>query len=121
MELSGPAPFSDTGAEVIARTVDAEAESHIETEGDLDTFYEVARSVEAIREVGAKRVALQFPDEWLGDAAKVARELSGRLGEEVQVVTLADTSYGSCCVDEVAASHADADLVIHYGRSCLSP
>lgn len=34
---------------------------------------------------------------------------------------LADTSYGSCCVDEIAAEHVNADVVIHYGRSCLSP
>ncbi|KAL4905355.1 Diphthamide biosynthesis protein 2 [Aspergillus multicolor] len=34
---------------------------------------------------------------------------------------LADTSYGTCCVDEVAAEHVDADVVVHYGRSCLSP
>jgi diphthamide biosynthesis protein 2 len=34
---------------------------------------------------------------------------------------LGDTSYGSCCVDEVAAEHVDADVVVHYGRSCLSP
>ena len=34
---------------------------------------------------------------------------------------LADTSYGACCVDEVAAEHADADVVVHYGRACLSP
>jgi diphthamide biosynthesis protein 2 len=34
---------------------------------------------------------------------------------------LADTSYGACCVDEVAAEHVDADVVVHYGRSCLSP
>lgn len=34
---------------------------------------------------------------------------------------LADTSYGLCCVDEVAAEHVDADVVVHYGRSCLSP
>lgn len=34
---------------------------------------------------------------------------------------LADTSYGSCCVDEIAAEHVSADVVIHYGRSCLSP
>jgi diphthamide biosynthesis protein 2 len=33
---------------------------------------------------------------------------------------LADTSYGSCCVDEVAASHVDAEAVVHYGRACLS-
>lgn len=34
---------------------------------------------------------------------------------------LADTSYSSCCVDEIAAEHADADAVVHYGRACLSP
>jgi diphthamide biosynthesis protein 2 len=33
---------------------------------------------------------------------------------------LADTSYGSCCVDEVAAQHASCDLIVHYGFSCLS-
>jgi hypothetical protein len=33
---------------------------------------------------------------------------------------LADTSYGSCCVDEVAAQHANCDLIVHFGFSCLS-
>ena len=26
----------------------------------------------------------------------------------------------SCCVDEVAAEHIDADAIIHYGPSCLT-
>jgi diphthamide biosynthesis protein 2 len=26
----------------------------------------------------------------------------------------------SCCVDEVAAQHVDADAVVHYGRACMS-
>lgn len=34
---------------------------------------------------------------------------------------LADTSYGACCTDEIAAEHVEADVVVHYGRSCLSP
>ncbi|KAI9884595.1 MAG: WD repeat-containing protein jip5 [Watsoniomyces obsoletus] len=34
---------------------------------------------------------------------------------------LGDTSYGACCVDEIAAEHIDAEVVVHYGRSCLSP
>ena len=34
---------------------------------------------------------------------------------------LADTSYGACCVDEIAAEHVDADVVVHYGQACLSP
>lgn len=41
--------------------------------------------------------------------------------EPEKLFILADTSYGACCVDEVAAEHASADVVIHYGRSCLSP
>ena len=27
----------------------------------------------------------------------------------------------SCCVDEVAAEHIQADVVVHYGRACRSP
>jgi diphthamide biosynthesis protein 2 len=43
----------------------------------------------------------------------------GRVRERLFI--LADTSYGACCVDEIAAEHVDADVVVHYGRSCLSP
>lgn len=48
------------------------------------------------------------------------KERADKDQEEI-VFILGDTSYGSCCVDEVAAEHVDADVVIHYGRSCLSP
>ncbi|KAK0272966.1 Diphthamide biosynthesis protein 2 [Friedmanniomyces endolithicus] len=40
---------------------------------------------------------------------------------EERLCILADTSYGACCVDEIAAEHVDAEVVVHYGRSCLSP
>jgi len=43
------------------------------------------------------------------------------IAERIRLYILADTSYGSCCVDEIAAEHVDADIVVHYGRSCLSP
>ena len=65
-----------------------------------------------------------------GDLAggDVAEKLEGmKIGEdkeeeeEERLFILADTSYGACCVDEVAAEHVDADVVVHYGRSCLSP
>lgn len=39
----------------------------------------------------------------------------------LKLTILADTSYGACCVDEIAAEHVDADVVVHYGRTCLSP
>ncbi|KAK1830087.1 putative diphthamide synthesis protein-domain-containing protein [Podospora conica] len=38
-----------------------------------------------------------------------------------RIYILADTSYSACCVDEIAAEHVDAEAVVHYGRSCLSP
>lgn len=41
--------------------------------------------------------------------------------DDERLCILADTSYGACCVDEVAAEHVDADVVVHYGRTCLSP
>lgn len=37
-----------------------------------------------------------------------------------QVYVLADTTYNSLSVDEVAATHVDADCVVHYGRASLT-
>ncbi|AGO12448.1 AaceriAER097Cp [[Ashbya] aceris (nom. inval.)] len=34
---------------------------------------------------------------------------------------LADTAYSPCCVDEVAAEHVQADVVVHFGDTCLNP
>lgn len=58
----------------------------------------------------------QVPSRPQGSSAHVE---SGDAAERIYI--LADTSYSSCCVDEVAAEHVDADVVVHYGRSCLSP
>ncbi|KAF2670663.1 diphthamide biosynthesis protein 2 [Microthyrium microscopicum] len=41
--------------------------------------------------------------------------------QELSLFVLGDTSYGACCVDEIAAEHVDAQVVVHYGRACLSP
>ena len=41
--------------------------------------------------------------------------------DDERLCILGDTSYGACCVDEVAAEHVDAQVVVHYGRTCLSP
>ncbi|KAJ5287870.1 hypothetical protein N7478_003556 [Penicillium angulare] len=58
------------------------------------------------------------------DVSQSVSELSVNEDKEKwspRLYILADTSYGTCCVDEVAAEHVDADVVVHYGRSCLSP
>eukprot|EP00658_Telonema_sp_P-2_P024234 TRINITY_DN19734_c0_g1_i2.p1 TRINITY_DN19734_c0_g1~~TRINITY_DN19734_c0_g1_i2.p1 ORF type:complete len:488 (-),score=109.04 TRINITY_DN19734_c0_g1_i2:277-1740(-) len=41
--------------------------------------------------------------------------------KDARVYILGDTSYSPCCVDEVAAQHMKADLVVHLGASCLTP
>lgn len=96
-----------------------------------------------------KRITLQFPDSLVCDAAAVAQTLQARLGLDVmensyfkqesggdarskaredistnedtqRLWILADTSYSSCCVDEVAAEHVHADLLLHFGDACLN-
>ena len=37
------------------------------------------------------------------------------------VFILGDTTFGSCCVDTVAAQHLRADWIVHYGPACLTP
>ncbi len=70
-------------------------------------------------------VALQFPDILLKDSTDIVEILE----EEIKIQNpsikyefyiLADTSYGSCCVDAVAAQHVNANCMLHYGTACLS-
>lgn len=72
-----------------------------------------------------ERVALQFPDEALVDSVPLYHALQDALqmltDTPPKLYILADTSYGSCCVDEVAAAHVQADALVHYGHACLSP
>ena len=162
MEASG-APVLSTPAEHIfeAPVPITQAGTRLSDE-QLYVQYEIRRTVNEIRSGKWKRVALQFPDDMLGDAPRVcenlkkdlkserkadakkaiegvaegiakvaiedeievdvARNISAPVEDEEEHLTiLGDTSYGACCVDEVAAEHCSAEVVVHYGRSCLSP
>ncbi|KAJ3208010.1 Diphthamide biosynthesis protein 2 [Entophlyctis luteolus] len=95
---------------------------------DSEEFFEIDRTVEVVLKGSYKNVALQFPDSLLPYATDVALILQNRVNGSAAsgsfagctFYILADTTYGSCCVDEVAAEHVHADLVVHYGRTCLS-
>jgi diphthamide biosynthesis protein 2 len=125
------------------------AAGHHETLSDeeLEVRYEIARTVDDIKQHGWRKVALQFPDDMLSHSVRVYQMLArgikdhatatsngtSRLtdklenlnideqNQDTKLTILGDTSYGSCCVDEIAAEHVDADAVVHYGRACLSP
>lgn len=86
----------------------------------LEKFH-VRRTVEAIRKAQYSRIALQFPDSLLSEAPGVCAALNQCLGPDHMVFILGDTAYGSCCPDEVAAQHLNADSIVHYGRACLAP
>ncbi|KAH6672515.1 putative Diphthamide biosynthesis protein 2 [Halenospora varia] len=114
-------------------------------DAEIHEVYEIERTAREIILGGWKRVALQFPDGMLVDAPRVFEALNveienvqkksyneaGENGEgstngkveepRTRLYILADTSYGSCCVDEIAAEHVDAQVVVHYGLACLSP
>lgn len=115
--------FSASGEDAITRTIELNVDSSITRNiapSDFLEIYEIGRTVAAIMEGNFKRIALQFPDELLCHSVPIYRLLKSKAGEGHDIYVLADTSYGSCCVDEVAAQHVDADLIVHYGHACLS-
>ncbi|KAL8104357.1 hypothetical protein AgCh_028532 [Apium graveolens] len=101
---------------------------------DLEWFYEIEAVANFICTRNFRRVALQFPDKLLKESTRVVRALREKLHlllkscseenrdvQDIGLFVVGDTAYGSCCIDEVAASHIHADCVIHYGHTCLSP
>jgi diphthamide biosynthesis protein 2 len=126
--LSTPAEHAFEYAITVA---DAEPQASPKTDDELRDIYEIARTAREVREGAWKRVALQFPDSMLRDAPRVLQALKAELeslprsaessSDPERIYILADTSYSACCVDEIAAEHVDTDVVVHYGRSCLSP
>ena len=37
----------------------------------------------------------------------------------VETLIMGDVTYGACCVDDFTAQALGADLLVHYGHSCL--
>mmetsp|Transcript_16967 Transcript_16967/g.27461 ORF Transcript_16967/g.27461 Transcript_16967/m.27461 type:complete len:475 (-) Transcript_16967:25-1449(-) len=85
------------------------------------TVFEINETMSIIKQHKFKRVGLQLPDEFLHLSWQIVKELQACLQDDaVKVFVLGDTSFGSCCVDEVAAAHNGADFIVHYGKSCMS-
>ncbi|XP_053662207.1 2-(3-amino-3-carboxypropyl)histidine synthase subunit 2 [Anopheles marshallii] len=78
------------------------------------------RCLRWIEKHNLQRVALQFPDSILPHIVQIVNDLKSALVDELCIFVLADTSYGSCCIDEIAAAHANADGIVHFGHACLS-
>lgn len=81
--------------------------------------FEVHKTIWRIRQTGSKRVALQFPEGLMMFACPLA-DIIEKFGD-VESVIMGDVTYGACCVDDFTARALGADLMVHYGHSCLVP
>ncbi|XP_071118174.1 2-(3-amino-3-carboxypropyl)histidine synthase subunit 2-like [Haliotis cracherodii] len=103
--------------DVVNQKTDIDVLADVKTD-DIPRVYEIQRCSEWIKSGNFTRVAIQLPDNLLCDSARIVQELEN--STTAKLFILGDTSYGSCCVDEIAAQHNAADCIIHFGRSCLS-
>lgn len=88
----------------------------------ISTYYNVDALVEYLQQHHeCQTVTLQFPDNLIKDSSLIIRLLQSRFPDgTIKFWVLADTAYSACCVDEVAAEHVHADLVVHFGDACLN-
>uniref|UniRef100_A0A1I8MQB7 2-(3-amino-3-carboxypropyl)histidine synthase subunit 2 n=1 Tax=Musca domestica TaxID=7370 RepID=A0A1I8MQB7_MUSDO len=114
--------FSSSDTAVLERQADL---IDVEREVSLEEIWSDSQRetcFEWIKSNGYKRVCLQFPDSYLKCSEAIAASIRQAFSaaDEVKTFILADTSYGSCCVDEIAAAHVDADSLVHFGNACRS-
>ncbi|XP_053595321.1 2-(3-amino-3-carboxypropyl)histidine synthase subunit 1 isoform X2 [Microplitis demolitor] len=81
--------------------------------------FEIHKTIWRIRELKAKRVALQMPEGLLIYATTIADIIQDFT--EAETVIMGDVTYGACCVDDFTARALNIHLLIHYGHSCLIP
>lgn len=97
--------FSSSENNCLEREV--EVENRAIKLSDVWTANDLNRCIKFLREGSFARVCLQFSDEILNYAVDIEKQLKKHI--DSNVFLLADTSYGSCCVDEVRNAK---DLII---------
>ena len=121
--------------------------SHSELKESFDPW-QIEETIAFINKHKARKIALQFPDHLLNDSTTVSLTLKKELykhdqqvntilnedevkqtnknndknqNDKFEISILADTTLAPCCVDEIAAQHINAHVIIHYGWTCCSP
>ncbi|TIB70303.1 diphthamide biosynthesis protein [Wallemia mellicola] len=118
------ATITNSGEDIISNSLDVtQLDIADDPSNSFEDSFEIPRTVDDILNGGFTRnkIGLQFPDELLHYSVRVFKSLERHLGSDKKLYILADTTYNACCVDEVAAQHVDADVVVHYGHACLEP
>ena len=81
--------------------------------------FEIHKTVWRIRQTDSKCVALQFPEGLLMFSCTIA-DIIERF-TDAETIIMGDVTYGACCVDDFTARALGADMMVHYGHSCLIP
>lgn len=81
--------------------------------------FEIHKTIWRAREIKAKRIALQLPEGLLMYSIIISEILERFTSADT--VIMGDVTYGACCVDDYTAKALGADLLVHYGHSCLIP
>lgn len=89
--------FSSEEIKSLERVVETQNQSS--KLGDIWNANDLNRCIKFLREGLFSRVCLQFSDEILNYSIEIEKQLKKHI--DSNVFLLADTSYGSCCVDEV--------------------
>jgi diphthamide biosynthesis protein 2 len=106
---------------LIMETIGERPSASNESQVDILSDYKILETVEWITRHSFTIVGLQFPDDLLSVSVPIFRFLRSKLdSDEIELYIMADTTYGSCCVDHVASQHVHAQAVVHYGQACLS-
>lgn len=79
--------------------------------------FEIYKTIWRIKELKAKRVALQMP-EGLLIYSMIISNIVERF-TDADTVIMGDVTYGACCIDDYTAKALGADFLVHYGHSCL--
>jgi len=82
--------------------------------------FEIPKTIHRIRTLGAKRVALQFPEGLLMFATTISDILT-QFCPGAETLIMGDVTYGACCIDDYTARALGCDLLVHYAHSCLIP
>lgn len=91
--------------------------------------FEIPKTIQRIRDLqkvkndsGKEKgfkVVLQFPEGFLMYACLITDILTNFTSAECVILT--DVTYGACCVEDITGFYMEADLLVHYGHSCLIP
>ncbi|XP_072967009.1 uncharacterized protein [Typha angustifolia] len=83
--------------------------------------FEIHKTIHRLRSSSARRVALQLPEGLLMYSLPIADILRKFSDPSADFLVLADPTYGACCLADSSAAALSADLLVHYGHSCLVP